>query len=218
MIELMIEFCYLGFIKMVKGIYNKIYDSIQSMFYGFKQTKDTSHIKYNINDENNIYTKAAREARDEYNTKNNELNNKKNELTKIDKILNIDYGHGNLFASLINECFETKVNKYTYKFCPFNEVRQKENNVGSGTNLGSYKSIIYNDKIIMEFDNGQKCWNGPNRSTKIIFECYHENTIKSVQEPSTCKYEMIFQTPLGCKHSHIKDIDDIIINTFKSEL
>ena len=70
----------------------------------------------------------------------------------------------------------------------------------------------------MMFENGQKCWNGPKRSMRVLFDCDTENKIVSVNEPSTCKYSMTFHTPLACKQEELDQVSELIANQFKTEL
>ena len=130
----------------------------------------------------------------------------------------MDFGEKNIYASLFDECYSTKIQKYDYEFCPFGKAKQKEGS--SSTDLGSFKSFGFNNKgeLVMTFEDGQKCWNGPKRSANIFFKCDTENEIVSVQEPSTCKYHYTFHTPLACQQSELDRLTDLIQNQFKTEL
>ena len=130
----------------------------------------------------------------------------------------MDFGEKNIFASLFDECYSTKIGKYEYEFCPFGKASQKEGS--SSTDLGSFKSFEFNDKkeLIMTFDEGTKCWNGPKRSAHILFKCNTENEVIAVQEPSTCKYHYTFNTPLACQQTELDRFNDLIQNQFKKEL
>ena len=50
----------------------------------------------------------------------------------------------------------------------------------------------------MVFDGGVRCWNGPDRSAKIILSCGAEHKVVSVDEPNRCEYEYKFRTPSVC--------------------
>lgn len=62
--------------------------------------------------------------------------------------------------------------------------------------IGKYEKFQDNT---LYYTKGDKCWNGPQRSISVKLECGSDNIIKSVSEPSTCVYEMIFITPIVCK-------------------
>jgi len=51
----------------------------------------------------------------------------------------------------------------------------------------------------MKFDNGMRCWNGPNRSTHVTFICGDSHRLISVDEPAKCEYKMEFVTPAVCE-------------------
>eukprot|EP00042_Codosiga_hollandica_P045779 m.470158 g.470158 ORF g.470158 m.470158 type:complete len:62 (+) comp57097_c0_seq8:1384-1569(+) len=50
----------------------------------------------------------------------------------------------------------------------------------------------------MMYENGEKCWNGPNRSGKVLLQCGTTTELLSAAEPNRCEYEFKFQTPLAC--------------------
>lgn len=55
-----------------------------------------------------------------------------------------------------------------------------------------------NNGLIIEFHNGDKCWNGPNRSAIVFIRCGEVFRIESVTEPTKCKYIFEVTGPLGC--------------------
>eukprot|EP00483_Globobulimina_turgida_P005088 UN05098 len=160
----------------------------------------------------------ARDARNAYNDVNREVTRLEDELKDIEKVLEMDFGEKNIYAALFDECYSTKISKYDYEFCAFGSAQQKEGH--SSTDLGSFKSFGYNDKmeLIMSFDEGQKCWNGPKRSATVLFECDTDNEIINVNEPSTCRYSMTFHTPLACQQEELDRFTEMINNQFKTEL
>jgi hypothetical protein len=88
-----------------------------------------------------------------------------------------------------------------YKFCPFKEVKQDLTNMGKwdSWSIETLKNgTLQKDYSIMLFKHGQKCWNGPERSVKAILECGQKDRILTVEEPSTCVYEMKIETPSAC--------------------
>ena len=52
--------------------------------------------------------------------------------------------------------------------------------------------------IYFYWQNGQKCWNGPNRSLKLRLLCGDSVRIQNLIEPSMCVYEGEFVTPAVC--------------------
>jgi protein kinase C substrate 80K-H len=51
----------------------------------------------------------------------------------------------------------------------------------------------------MKHDNGQHCWNGPNRSTTVILACSEQNELWKVMEEAKCVYRMEVGTPAVCE-------------------
>ena len=165
---------------------------------------------------------AANDAKSEWRSLDRELKNLRRDLSDAEGVDTTNFGANNEFAALYDECYTADINKYTYEFCPFDIANQKEKH--SNVKLGKFEKFeIGNDndinsKTIMYFNRGQSCWKGPARSVKVIFECDSESKISQVSEPSTCTYEMIFNTPLACKQTHVDQLDHLINNQFKQEL
>jgi protein kinase C substrate 80K-H len=97
----------------------------------------------------------------------------------------------NVFWPLKTKCFDLKAGQYTYKMCPYESAKQ------DSTSLGNWQGFS-DDHSSMEFTGGQHCWNGPNRSCKVVLQCGTEDKILSIDETSTCVYEMVFTTPAAC--------------------
>lgn len=51
----------------------------------------------------------------------------------------------------------------------------------------------------MIIEGGSSCWNGPNRSVEVQFECGEKAVIESVGEPEKCEYSMVVRTPAVCR-------------------
>ena len=43
-----------------------------------------------------------------------------------------------------------------------------------------------------------------------ITRCGIEDKIVSVEEPSKCEYEMVFQTPMACSAEHAKELEQAL--------
>ena len=102
---------------------------------------------------------------------------------------------------MINNCYEYDDREYIYKLCPFDKAVQVSKANNGETSIGKWVSWGPEDKdkyMSMKFENGLACWNGPQRSTKVILSCGLENKVISVTEPNKCEYEMKFETPAVC--------------------
>lgn len=50
----------------------------------------------------------------------------------------------------------------------------------------------------MLYAHGQKCWNGPERSTRVYLACSDTNALLHVFEAEKCTYSMRVTTPAAC--------------------
>lgn len=60
------------------------------------------------------------------------------------------------------------------------------------------KGLGSGDRIALKYENGQHCWNGPNRSTTVILACAENDEIWKVVEEEKCVYRMEMGTPAVC--------------------
>ena len=63
---------------------------------------------------------------------------------------------------------------------------------------GKWSGAEPNKYSMMTYENGQNCWNGPNRSVKVHLKCGVTNQLLAASEPSRCEYEYRFETPAAC--------------------
>ncbi|GFO34808.1 glucosidase 2 subunit beta, partial [Plakobranchus ocellatus] len=110
---------------------------------------------------------AADEARKLFDEADRNVRDVEGEISGIEKYLELDFGPQEEFSALKGECFEFTDREYTYRFCPFDKTSQKPKGGGIETNLGSWGHWYgpEEDKYdAQKYENGQGCWNGPNRS------------------------------------------------------
>ncbi|XP_057523684.1 glucosidase 2 subunit beta-like isoform X2 [Amaranthus tricolor] len=131
----------------------------------------------------------AAQVRKEYGDSNAKLSNIQSRISSLSVKLKQDFGPQKEFYLLYDRCFETKQNKYTYKVCPYKKATQEEGHMT--TRLGLWEK--FEDKYkTMLFANGDKCWNGPDRSLKVKLRCGLKNEVTDVDEPSRCdKYNLV---------------------------
>ena len=124
-----------------------------------------------------------------------------------------DYGVDGQWRALRDQCFERQHHSYTYEVCLFKSASQREG-AGSRTNLGSFsgwEEMPADDPVFegvsanttplrraMKFTNGQHCWNAGNRELLVRVLCGGTTEVLSIDEPSTCHYEMKLQSPAAC--------------------
>ena len=157
-------------------------------------------------------SKAVAEARKVVKNAKSELNSARSQLTNHKSDLEKDYGPDSVFRALKDTCITKDSGEYTYELCWFKETKQKSKKGGADSKMGKYVristittdeqsstgEIISVDKLALEYDNGQKCWNGPARSTTVIMECGENDELLKVMEDEKCVYSMLVATPAVC--------------------
>lgn len=107
------------------------------------------------------------------------------------------YGNELEWKALEGKCIEKNMGEYTYEYCFFGHTTQKPNKGGSNVRLGNFdrfqpldESITHDGERKEEFfkrqiyQRGQRCWNGPERSTIVDVQCAMENAVLDVFEVS----------------------------------
>ena len=144
----------------------------------------------------------ASKARDVLKDAENRKRDVDREVGDLKKFLDITLGHDNEFGPLHDQCYELTDREYTYRMCPFNKVTQKPKKGGRETSLGTWGSWAGpggSPYSVMKFENGEKCWNGPSRSTLVTVKCGLAEEVMSASEPNRCEYAMEFSTPAVCE-------------------
>lgn len=146
---------------------------------------------------------AAR-VRKEYDESSDKLSKIQSRISSLTQKLKHDFGPEKEFYSFHGHCFESKQNKYVYKVCPYKKATQEEGH--STTRLGSWDK--FEDSYhIMLFSNGDKCWNGPDRSMKVRLRCGLKNEVTDVDEPSRCEYVALLSTPAVCSEEKLQELE-----------
>jgi len=177
--------------------------------------------------------KAARTARDDT---QRDLTNAQNDLRHSQEDLEKDYGPAGIFRALKDKCVEKESGEYIYAHCFLSRTTQKPKKGGGETNMGNFvrfdteyvdddlppdgKGVGRGDRIVMRYENGQHCWNGPARSTNVILACSEEDEIYKVSESEKCVYRMEVGTPAVCGWDKAADASGPVAGetTVKDEL
>ncbi|ENN75729.1 hypothetical protein HUJ04_006358 [Dendroctonus ponderosae] len=162
-------------------------------------TQEPENVPYD--EETTKLVETATIARNQYSESEKDVRTITDEITRLEDSLKKDFGVEEEFASLEGQCFDYQDHEYIYKLCPFEKTLQIPKSNSMETNLGRWsrwdgaESNLYSKML---YENGQNCWNGPNRSTKVSLFCGTENKITSVAEPNRCEYAFEFETPAAC--------------------
>ncbi|KAJ2914464.1 hypothetical protein MD484_g5925, partial [Candolleomyces efflorescens] len=139
-----------------------------------------------------------------------ELNDMKREMAEaqsgVTKIFDPEhFGARGEWKKLDDLCIELNSGDYTYELCLFKEAKQKPIRGGTNFSLGKFKSWnpdatpgspeYYRKQV---YQNGARCWNGPERSVVVLLSCGTENAVTSVQELEKCEYQYTATSPALC--------------------
>lgn len=156
--------------------------------------------------------KAAREAVE---AAEKELKQKNKDLTKQEEDLAKDYGPGDILRSIKDKCVSIDSGEYTYELCWLGKTAQKSKKGHGNTNMGTFERIDWEEaddedrldgrslgkgkRMVMRYENGQSCWNGPRRRTDVWLGCAEKEELWRVSESEKCVYKMEVGTPAACE-------------------
>ena len=154
---------------------------------------------------------ALSAARSAASTAENELRDKKNDLNDS------KYGPDDVFRALQGQCVSKDAGEYTYELCFLTQTKQKPKKGGSETNMGNFvridsefvddeidargRGLGKGHRIVLKYENGQHCWNGPNRRTDVVLACAEKDEIWKVSESEKCVYRMELGSAAACSDS-----------------
>lgn len=154
-------------------------------------------------------------ARTQLNEASSRLNQLENDLAHRQEDIVVDpkkWGPQSEWKALQDVCIEKDMGEYTYELCFFGQATQKPNRGhGGNVSLGRFsrfeplngeegldpeKDVKFFERQV--FDQGQRCWNGPERSAIVYAECGAKNELLDVFEAEKCIYEAKVRTPALC--------------------
>ncbi|GAM43026.1 hypothetical protein TCE0_044r17512 [Talaromyces pinophilus] len=157
-------------------------------------------------------SKVVTEAKDALKSEKSALETTLRSIKDHQSDLEKDYGPDGIFRPLKDVCIQKDSGEYTYEHCFLAQTKQIPKKGGGTVTMGNFhaiSSITVDDantageirqveKLALEYTSGQKCWNGPARSTTVILECGEENEILKVMEDEKCVYSMLVTSPVAC--------------------
>ncbi|KAK0707620.1 glucosidase II beta subunit-like protein-domain-containing protein [Lasiosphaeris hirsuta] len=158
---------------------------------------------------------AAREllesVKSDFSSKTATLEDQERDLAK-------DYGPDDIFRALKGKCVSTDVGEYEYELCWIDRTTQKSKKGHGNTSMGNFvkidteladeeeradgKGLGKGRRMVLRYDNGQGCWNGPNRRTDVWLACAEKDEVWRVSESEKCVYKMEVGTPAACDDVH----------------
>jgi len=160
-------------------------------------------------------SKAVQDAKNRFDAAKKDLDNIRNDQKTHTEDLQKDFGPDDVFRALKGQCISTDAGEYTYELCFLEKTTQKPKKGGGHTNMGNFvrmerivvdedvspsgKGLGSGERIAMKHENGQHCWNGPNRSTTVILACSENNEVWKIMEEEKCVYRMEVGTPAVCE-------------------
>ncbi|CAM6125383.1 unnamed protein product [Calypogeia fissa] len=150
----------------------------------------------------------AERIRKEYQEAYDKLQGIERKISDIEKRNEQDFGKEGEFYGFYDRCFELKDKKYTYNVCPYKDATQVESY--STSRLGRWQGFKEDYKEMM-FENGDRCWNGPERSLRVKMRCGTKLELRSVDEPSRCEYVGEFSTPALCLPSKVQVLEQQLL-------
>lgn len=170
---------------------------------------DTSHTS--TTSESAVVT-TARSQRDSAKTS---LTKSQKDLNDAQTDLDRDYGADDVFRALKDKCISKDSGEYTYELCFLGSTKQKPKKGGGDTTMGHFvridseyvdsdvdaegKGLGAGERVVLRYETGQQCWNGPARSTVVVLGCSAHEEIWRVSESEKCVYRMEVGTAAVCE-------------------
>ncbi len=168
-----------------------------------------------------VESHAVRAAREATEATEKELKHLNQDLTKQQDDLKKNYGPDEILRSVKDKCINLDSGEYTYELCWLDRTTQKSKKGHGNTNMGNYEGIDWEmadeeerldgrslgsgKRMVMRYENGQSCWNGPRRRTDVWLGCAETEELWRVSESEKCVYKMEVGTPAACEESVVKE-------------
>jgi len=129
-------------------------------------------------------------------------------VTDLKTAVHAEYGPDLALRALRDECFKKSFAQFSFEHCFFDNIKQYEGTKFVAT-IGSFKesTVDHSGVTRLMYDNGDRCWGGPQRSLGVELQCGETNEIVTVDEPSKCVYAMVFRTPAACTQAMLDPLE-----------
>ncbi|ESL07854.1 hypothetical protein TRSC58_04453 [Trypanosoma rangeli SC58] len=172
------------------------------------ESEESDADRFDMDDGSLFQLPEAKDLRSELKELHDKVDKLSSSVEEIGKRLNRSVNTEDILRTLNNECFTLDVKSYTYELCPFKDTHQYDKGSTHGPNMGRWEKFgdstyslwsTTGDYTHMIYENGDRCWNGVPRMSDVHVVCGPENKLTQVEEPSMCRYSMVFQTPAVCE-------------------
>ncbi|KAL1840252.1 hypothetical protein VTJ49DRAFT_3045 [Mycothermus thermophilus] len=160
-------------------------------------------------------SRAVKAAREALEAVKNDITSKTSALEEEERDLTKDYGKNDIFRALKGKCISTEAGEYDYELCWIDRTTQKSKKGHGNTNMGNFvridtemvdeeeradgKGLGKGMRMVLRYENGQGCWNGPQRRTDVWLACAETEELWRVTESEKCVYKMEVGTPAACE-------------------
>lgn len=157
---------------------------------------------------------AVTQARNDVNTAKSSLTGLERSLQDSENDLKNDYGPEGIFRALKGITAARDSGEYSYEVTFMERTNQKSKKNNQVTNMGNFvhfetvvtdedtpadgKGLGSGERLAMKFENGQHCWNGPNRATLVVMACSEHEEVWKITEEEKCIYRMEVGTAAVC--------------------
>lgn len=120
------------------------------------------------------------------------------ENTQEGKVVTIGHAKGLNFNNLrnIEKYTEDLKIKYSDEDDLVTELISEEEKGQQVYLFGNLNEV--NNGLEIQYDGGEKCWNGPQRSAKVFIQCSDTFKLEKVSEITKCNYSIELRGPIGC--------------------
>lgn len=150
-----------------------------------------------------------------------EVSDLERQVSEIRTSYTTSHGPNDILRSLKDTCVSNDLGEYTYEFCFYGGVHQKSNKDSSTVDLGKFDNVSYNEaqkSLVLNFENGARCWSGPIRRATITLKCGTEDKILQVTEPERCEYFIRGISPAACGDYKEDSVTKLDLLTVHDEL
>ncbi|RDA82570.1 hypothetical protein CP532_1060 [Ophiocordyceps camponoti-leonardi (nom. inval.)] len=160
-------------------------------------------------------SRLVKTARDAADTADREVQDKTKEQEEQRTDLEKDYGPSDVLRALRGRSISIDSGEYTYELNWLGQTFQKSKKGHGDTNMGEFtridretadeeervdgKSLGKGMRMVLRYEDGLGCWNGPRRRTDVWLGCAETEELWRVTEAEKCVYKMEVGTPAACE-------------------